>query len=247
MASRLDTRASGRNDIMTEPKRTSLILILIVVAMVAAIAFTESRASGSERDNSSSSADASADAASIASAVATGGVSDAVVNSSTRAYAFSGGDMDIRDCIATHAVLFGLWQGTHINKPCVALRMDAVGKYEEAAKMRCSMHSFKRVFGRGQKCIDAVILSEPPEPPEPPVVYEEDDDDDDEDDREYADISARLDAMDAARAANVKRYNQDKAARKRADEEFYEGYIEKFEIMQQSDVCCTTKEPHDNE
>ncbi len=221
-----------------KPKRVSLVWLLVAAVLIAAIALTTAYAS--ERDGTSADADAraTADAVSTASAVATGGGGDAVVNSSTRAYSVGGSDMDIRDCIATHAVLFGLWQGTHINKPCIAARMDAAGKYEEAAKMRCSMHSFKKVYGRGQKCIDAVILTAPPDPPEPPATLtltppEEYEDDDDEDDREYSDLEARLDAMDAERAANVKRYIRDQAAQKKADEEFYEGYIEKFEIMQQ--------------
>lgn len=188
-----------------------------------------------------------------ANAASTGGA--ATVNNNARALSLSGSGMEIRDCIATHAILFGLWQGTHINKPCVADRLDAVGKHEEAAQMRCSMHSFKRVFGRGQSCIDAVILTALPEPepaPATPIVMVPPDDDelDDEKGRVHDDISARLDAMDAARAANIRRYNRDKVAQKKADEAFYEGYIEKFEIMQQteeSNVCCTTKEPANNE
>lgn len=238
------------------------LVCLIIILALSAVVFTNSRASG--RDDSSASAEAdadanaTADAAADAIASATGGMAtggSATVNNNARALSLSGSGMEIRDCIATHAILFGLWQGTHINKPCVADRLDAVGKHEEAAQMRCSMHSFKRVFGRGQSCIDAIILTTLPEPapaPAAPLVMVPPDDDeaDDEAGRVHDDISARLDAMDAARAANIRRYNRDRAAQKQANADFYEGYIEKFEVIQRiekSDICCTTEELSDNE
>jgi len=74
----------------------------------------------------------------------------------------SGGDMDINDCLATHAVLWGIWQGTHINAMCEAAKMDRDGNYQGAAEMRCSSHKYKKVYGKGQECIDAVIRSAPP-------------------------------------------------------------------------------------
>ena len=92
-----------------------------------------------------------------------------------RAYGFSGGDMDINDCLATHSVLFGLWQGTHVNKLCEADRLNRDGKYRAAAEMKCSVRAVRKVYGRG-KCVEAVMLVAPPPPPSPPVVVAEDDD-----------------------------------------------------------------------
>ncbi len=74
----------------------------------------------------------------------------------------SGGDMDIDDCLATHSILFGLWQGTHINTMCEAARMDRDGNYLSAAEMRCSTYKYRKVYGKGQACIDAVIRVAPP-------------------------------------------------------------------------------------
>lgn len=82
-----------------------------------------------------------------------------VPGSSSRGYAVGGGDMEISDCLATHSILFGLWQGTHTNPYCEADKMDAQGKYLEAAKMRCSTKKYQKVYGKD--CIDAVILSAP--------------------------------------------------------------------------------------
>lgn len=73
----------------------------------------------------------------------------------------SGGDMDINDCLATHVILFGIWQGTHTNPYCEALRHDAEGNYQAAAEMRCSTRKYKKVYGKGKACIDAVIRTAP--------------------------------------------------------------------------------------
>ena len=89
----------------------------------------------------------------------------------TRAYSVGGGDMDIDDCLATHSILFGLWQGTHINKLCEADRLNRDGKYQAAAEMKCSIRSIRRIYG--ENCIKAVKISAPP-PIELPVIVEED-------------------------------------------------------------------------
>lgn len=122
---------------------------------------------------------------------------DVAVSGGT-ALGLSGGDMDINDCLATHSVVFGLWQGTHINKLCVAERMNRDGKYQEAAEMKCSTRGFRNVYGRGQKCVDAVILSEP-------VVIEEVEDTHYEDEEDWheeqmqmqQDYEERIDALEA--------------------------------------------------
>lgn len=249
MASRLNTRTSSRNDVMK-------LLSVLLLVLFSCSSYAEppedppGHGLGHDHDGGTSTSDASALANALATGgEATGGVGSATVNS--KVLSVSGSGMEIRDCIATHAILFGLWQGTHVNKPCIADNMDARGQYDAAAKLRCSMWSYKRIYGRGQKCIDAIIVSAPdlgtepdPEPELEPVVPPDEEEEEEEDAatiHAYVDINARLDAMDAARAANVKRYNRDKAAQKQADEDFYRGYIEKFEQVQQQEG------PADNE
>ena len=85
-----------------------------------------------------------------------------------------GSDMEIRDCLATYSFLFGLWQGTHINPFCEADKMDARGDYQSAAEMRCGTHSYKKRYGKGQACIDAVIYV-PPHNPKPVIIEAIDD------------------------------------------------------------------------
>jgi hypothetical protein len=87
--------------------------------------------------------------------------------STTKAFSVSGGDMDINQCLATHSVIFGLWQGTHLNRMCAANGLDANGKHKEAAEMRCSVRAFRKVYGLD--CVQKTMLRPPP-PPLPVVV-----------------------------------------------------------------------------
>lgn len=86
--------------------------------------------------------------------------------SSSKAFGLGGGDMDINQCLATHSVLFGIWQGTHLNKMCIADGLDAHGKHEEAAEMRCSVRGFRKVYG--SDCVEETMIRPPP--PSPPIV-----------------------------------------------------------------------------
>ena len=142
---------------------------------------------------------------------------------STRAYGLSGGDMDINDCLATHSILFGLWQGTHINKLCEADRLNRDGKYQAAAEMKCSMRSIRKIYPKG-RCVEAVLLSAPPAPPPPPpVVVVEDDDDEEhwEEEQEWHDEQVQMQMEYDARIARLEnRLSQppppDKDAERRA-------------------------------
>jgi len=111
--------------------------------------------------NSNANTNSNMNSATSTNVLTAGSASNSTTNTiqGSRAYAVSGGDMDINDCLATYGVGFGLWQGTHINALCEAERMNAQGNFLGAAKMKCSLSKFKRVFGRGQKCIDAVIVT----------------------------------------------------------------------------------------
>lgn len=147
---------------------------------------------------------------------ATGGT--ATLHNNSKVLSVSGSGMEIRDCIATHALLFGLWQGTHINALCEAANMNANGQYLAAAKMKCSTKKFKKVYGNN--CIKAVILSAPP------VVIIESEDDDEDDDR-YEALYARLSEMEAERV-------QDKAKAEKASKRAYAKAVRAEEQEQQT-------------
>lgn len=89
--------------------------------------------------------------------------------SGSRAYGLSGGDMDINDCLATHSVLFGLWQSTHVNKLCVADQLNRDGQFRASAEMRCSVRAIRKVYPKGQ-CVESVMISAQPAPPPEPVA-----------------------------------------------------------------------------
>lgn len=125
---------------------------------------------------------------------------EAIIGGS-RGYAVSGSDMEIGDCLATHSIAFGVWQGTHTNPYCEALRMDAAGQHKAAAEMRCSTHKYKRTYGKGQKCIDAVIVTPTVIVPQTP-----------KDDARIAALYARISEMEAQRAADT--VKAEKAAQK---------------------------------
>jgi len=151
---------------VNEPKRVSLIWVILMALAVAVIVFDV--AYGDDEIIQSNDMNSN-NMAQTAGSVSTGG---------NRALALSGSDMAIRDCLATHSLLFGLWQGTHTNPYCEAVRMDLDGNFLAAAEMRCSTKKYRKTYGKGQECIDAVIRSAPPAPAPLPAV--EDDDDEDE-------------------------------------------------------------------
>ena len=95
---------------------------------------------------------------------------DNILSNTTKGgFAVSGADMAIDDCLATFSWLFGLRQDAKINLDCEAMReaqrLDAEGQHGQAAEMRCSTKLYRKRLGRGQKCIDKVILNNP-KPPE---------------------------------------------------------------------------------
>lgn len=200
-----------------------LLIVMLLMLVVPAWADND-RNNPDATSTSDASAAASANAFGVTTSNATGGVSTggaATVNNNARALSLSGSGMEIRDCIATHAVLFGLWQGTHINKPCVADKMDARGQYEQAAKLRCSMWSYKRVYGGGKKCIDAITLTKPPDPPDPPKVALSGEAEEEDDLRymaqqqeinfmqeELANVMGQLQAHEQSRAIEAQRVQQ---------------------------------------
>ena len=98
----------------------------------------------------------------IENELSTGDVSTVI--SGGRAYGLSGGDMDIAQCLATHSVLFGLWQGTHLNAICVADVLDINGRHKEAAEMRCSVKRFRKVYGTVYECVKATTFIPAPIP-----------------------------------------------------------------------------------
>ncbi len=135
---------------MTEPKRNSAWWLLFFAVVLSAIFFA--KAYGQHECQGGHNCNDDGEVIDVETVIK---------GDSSKVYALSGGDMDIDDCLATYSVAFGLFQGTNINRLCEAERLNAQGKYQAAAEMKCSLFRFKRIYGKGQKCIDAVIYTEP--------------------------------------------------------------------------------------
>lgn len=91
-------------------------------------------------------------------------------DSNSRAYALSGGDMDINDCLATESYLFGLYQRVKPNYLCMAEVAQAKGEYDRAAEFRCAYWGVRRVQGGKKSCIERLRYDNPITPrPLPPV------------------------------------------------------------------------------
>lgn len=84
----------------------------------------------------------------------------------TKILSVGGADMEISDCVATYSILFGIWQDIKTNKLGCANQLQREGKYEAAAKMRCSVRGFRKPYGTREECEEAVI-TRVPEPDEP--------------------------------------------------------------------------------
>jgi hypothetical protein len=143
---------------MNEPKRVSVWILLPIAILISAVAFNEAYGDDGHGHHHDDGGDVTIDN------VLTGGdVSTGDLGVSTRGLSVGGSDMEIADGLATHSILFGLWQGTHTNPYAEADKLEARGKYEAAAKMRCSTRKYSKVYGKGQICVDAVIFIKPTE------------------------------------------------------------------------------------
>ena len=153
-----------------EPRRTSLILNLLIAAMLIMLFAPVYVVKADDGHGHHHDDDVTIDN------VLTGG--DAVSGGnelSTRGgISVGGSDMEISDSLATHSILFGLWQGTHTNPYAEADGLDARGNYKAAAEMRCSTKKYRKVYK--DNCIESVIYTPPVDVPrettEPDDLYE---------------------------------------------------------------------------
>lgn len=102
-------------------------------------------------------------------------VETVVGGDSTRLFSVGGSDMEISGCMATFSWVFGVRQFTKVVPDCEALReairLDSQGQHEAAAIMRCGTKLYRNRYGKGQGCIDAVILDNPLEVPNLSGLY----------------------------------------------------------------------------
>ncbi len=101
----------------------------------------------------------------------TGDVS--VGGDSSKAFGVGMGDVDIAQCMASKST--PLYQWLKFNKWCMAETLDAKGLHEAAAKVRCSINEYSKVFQSNQECI-ALSTAETQEFPVKPSVDEDDED-----------------------------------------------------------------------
>jgi len=209
---------------MSSSKHSNLLLMLAItvffVLIVLEIAYGDDR-SGAE-----------------ANAVAELVGGDNVSKNSSLALAQSLGDVDLgraTDCVVTEQYGIIIWQRQNwkYDPWCLAGILDRQGKHYEGGVMRCSHAQTAKLYGAN--CIETLTFSAPENTDAP--VFEPVEENDDDAERRYSALTERLDKMDASRAANVRRYNRDQAEQKQADEDFYETYIEKFEVIQQQGLA----------
>jgi len=196
--------------------------ILVALLLLVAIAFNETRANGNSKG----------DTEAVAELI--GG------DNKNLALAQSLGDVDLgraAECVVTEQYGFIIWQRQNwkYDPWCIAGLLDEQGKFTEAAQMRCFHKQTAKLYGTN--CIAILTFSAAKKTSVPifEAVEEPVEENDDDAERRYSALTERLDKMDASRAANVRRYNRDQAAEKKANEDFYDGYIEKFEVMQQQE------------
>jgi hypothetical protein len=144
------------------------------------------------------------------------GNSQQVNMGSSRAMGFGMGDVDINQCYRSRSWSV-LYQDTQPNYWCFANDLDARGNHEAAARVRCSIKKYARIFESQEQCL-ALSLTAVPEPVAPVI------DDDDEDqhevyERDLAEFESRVVRLEQNREAEAKRsLAAAQAARKAAAE-----------------------------
>jgi hypothetical protein len=162
-----------------------------------------------------------------ANASMSGGDSINTMNNSTssRAYGFGLGDVDIAQCYRSYQLL--IWQDSKINPFCVADIYDRKGLHMMAAVIRCDIGFIRKHFDTDSGCLAANTMRAAVMPsPDLGAVYEQaakdvkqtHDDDDDERRQQIEEaqnymrsLEARLDRSDANRRANIARYEKEQA------------------------------------
>ncbi len=82
-----------------------------------------------------------------------GDTTTTVGGSSTRAYGFSFGGVEINQCYRTYQVL--LWQDSRVNPLCLADSYDQKGLHIMAAVIRCDVRLIRKHFSSDDECVDA--------------------------------------------------------------------------------------------
>ena len=90
---------------------------------------------------------------------------------------FSTGDVDISQCLASKST--PVYQWLKENKWCMADSLDAHGRHEAAAKVRCLTKTLKKAYPNRAECEAAVLMDPHITPPvEESVVIDDNGDDD---------------------------------------------------------------------
>ena len=147
-------------------------------------------------------------------------------------------DVDIAQCLGSEStgILVIQWQRLKENPWCMAETLDAKGLHGAAAKVRCSIEYYQRIFDSEDECLSLSLVSEIYDAEPQPAMAPDDDDEDDRIDLLYArlnDLEAQgtqdaEDAKKAARRANaaVQRANQAEIERKEYAQQMIEELAE---------------------
>lgn len=138
------------------------------------------------------------------STVLTGGDNTATNTASisgSRSYGVGLGsiDVDIAQCLGSEStgIVVIQWQRLKENPWCMADTLDAKGLHEAAAKVRCSIDFYAKIFADNQECMALSRASIPVGHVEQPEAVEDND--------EHDALYARLSALEADRLADAQR------------------------------------------
>ena len=116
-------------------------------------------------------------------------------------FALGAGDVDIAQCYRSWSVI--LYQDSKPNLLCVADSLDAKGLYVAAARTRCSVKAYAKVFESVDECIELSTVEPYVEPVAMPEPEDDDEDYHEEQQQAYAqdmaELESRLGAVESRR------------------------------------------------
>ncbi|MEE8481765.1 MAG: hypothetical protein V3S12_00300 [Acidiferrobacterales bacterium] len=207
---------------MTEPKRVN-IWILLLIAMACVVFVFDVAYGDSDHECQGNSCNGGGDVALDSSTV----IGDTIVGGDDAlGIGFSMGDVDIGQCIASKST--PVYQWLVENPWCMADSLDARGRHEAAAKVRCSTKTLRRAYPDPVQCEAAVLVAVVV----PDVPSKNDSEDDDDEYREQqqtylGELEGRMDRMESDRKASASRAARQRQEEQKSAQKVLDAYQEK--------------------
>ena len=163
-----------------------------------------------------------------------------------RGVSVSGADMEINECVSSFSWLFGIVQEVRTNPLCVAKQLEAEGKYQAAAELRCSVRRVRKAYGSREDCEVALLTEIEPEPPDLGQLYdraarEAEPLPEEQLEQQRQDTQAYIDE----RFDRLERINREAASRKRQERDVDNAYLR--ELADEIKAIDQPREVADNE